>query len=187
MDNNEIYEIANLYGNTNLPINAGSTSYSVIIGLGGSARLTIANSAITAAVDLNMSTKKLLNVATGSDSTDGVNKGQMDTALALKSDNSHTHDDRYHTEGEIGNIIAGYTGSSATPNVNATSNIQFKISGTYKMWIDTSYVWLNYAMNCQTNKIVSMADGSASTDACTYGQLTTGLNGKSNTGHTHSY
>jgi len=98
MDNNEIYEIANLYGNTNLPINAGSTSYSVIIGLGGSARLTIANSAITAAVDLNMSTKKLLNVATGSDSTDGVNKGQMDTALALKSDNSHTHDDRYHTE-----------------------------------------------------------------------------------------
>lgn len=131
---------------------------------------------------LNMgTTNKITNLAAGTVSTDAVNKGQLDAVdtARINGDALKVNKAGDSMTGALAmgtNKITGLAdgtltadavnfGQLSTQNTNLTNSINTKVSKAG----DTMSGALNMG---GTNKIVSLANGTVSTDAATYGQVT---------------
>lgn len=69
-------------------------------------KLDNATAAATASRLVVRDTAGRAQFATPAAAADATTKGYVDTALAAKSDTTHTHDDRYYTETEVNALLA---------------------------------------------------------------------------------
>jgi hypothetical protein len=132
-------------------------------------------------------------------------ESEADTQLAAKSDTGHTHSGYLATtggtmSGEIdmaSNNINLYN-SEHTIGASSGSSWYIATGSDYKIHkfrngatpadsFTISYfdVACYRELSLQSNKITNLASGTVSADGANYGQLTTGLAGKSDTAHTH--
>jgi hypothetical protein len=138
-------DLAGTYPNPTL---TGSSNVESIIRANRLDQMSAPTSAVT------MNSQKLTNLANGTVSTDAVAFGQLPTTLPPSG-----------TAG--GDLIGNYP----NPTLNATSNVNTIIQANRldQMAAPTTSLSLN------SQKIVNLANGTASTDAATFGQIPTTL------------
>lgn len=146
MNNNKIINLANGTISTDA-INLSQLT-GAISGSNLSSVLTAGNSA--GSTQINMNSNKIINLSNGSASGDGINYSQLSATNTTVSTNQTT----------MNNHISNVSNPHSTSLTQALVISNSAGSNT---------------INMNSNKITSLANGSATTDACAYGQLLSGL------------
>ena len=130
---------------------------------------------------LAMSSQKITGLANGTSISDACNYEQLTTLgsgyLPL-SGGTLSGSLSLGTNSLSSVVNVGFTGS--VNSLSCSTEMSF-IAGAERLRLNSSGV------DVRGHKILNLANGTGTQDGCAYGQLTSGLSGKSDTSHTHSY
>jgi len=106
--------------------------------------------------------------------------GDLQTQIDSKSDTSHLHDDRYYTETEVDTLIAAVSG---TTDHSILNNLDYESSGHIGFTSSVESLTTSGILQNQINNLDFYTTGEVDTIS---GSIQTQIDGKSNTGHTHT-
>ena len=177
---------------TNLPINGGIywNSYVESSSDGSDA------ASITVIKDGNGTGGTVLQIKQANDNNDIVNVVAGDLKLngVSVSTHGHDHDDRYYTESEVnskldGKSNTGHTHSSIIDIGDSSKTTTFAYSKSGLNYGDYTWLagWNGYELRAVNKSQFATSDHTHDDRYYTKSEMNTKLNGKSDTGHTHSY
>lgn len=140
-----------------------------------------------------------IDTALSSSSTNPVQNKVIKTALDNKSDSSHNHDSRYYTETEMDTKLSGKANTSHTHNITDVSNLQSALDGkaddsdiptkTSDLTNDSGFLTSHQDISGKEDKSNKVSNWSSTVNNTRYPTeklVKDSLDGKSDTGHTHT-
>lgn len=167
-----------------------STGYNINLNIGGGNKMSFSSAVANVYVPFNMNTSKIQSLANGTVSGDAVNFSQLDlkydksgglisgpvtiettnTQLTLRVPTA-TSSVRMGTD--VGGTLSLKCDGNCYVNAVNSNNIVLQSGNTDKLTIGSTTLISSVPLSMNSQKIQALADGTVSTDAASYGQLTT--------------